>query len=67
MAVKLLQLHRGYEMLAGLEAEGLGLAQAGRGSVQVRRGELWAGFARARIVQEAQRVTILHVGAGQQQ
>lgn len=60
MAVEFLQLHGGYEVLAGLQTEGLGLGEARRGRVEIGRLVLWACFARVCVVQEGQRVTVLH-------
>lgn len=51
MTVEFLQLHGGYEVLAGLQTEGLGLGEAWGGRVEIRRGVLRACFARVCIVQ----------------
>lgn len=60
MTVKFLQLHGGYEVLAGLQTKGLGLGEAWGGRVKIGRWVLWARFARICVVQEGQRVTVLH-------
>lgn len=67
VTVEFLQLHGGYEVLAGLQTEGLGLGEAWGGTVEIGRGVLRACFARVCVVQEGQRVTVLHAWAGEQQ
>lgn len=67
MTVEFLQLHGGYEVLAGLQAEGLRLGEALGRRMEIGRGVLWARFARVCVVQQGQRVTVLHAGVGQQQ
>lgn len=60
MTVEFLQLHGSDEVLARLQTEGLGLGKAWRGRVETGRGVLRACFARVCVVQEGQRVTVLH-------
>lgn len=48
-------------MLAGLQTEGLGFGVAcGGGGLEIGRWVLWTRFARVGVVQEGERVTVLH-------
>lgn len=60
MAVEFLELHGGYEMLAGLQAERLGLSQHRGAGMESSGSKLRARLARTRVVQEGERVTVFH-------